>query len=339
MVEETATVHFGYGADAIRAAALDRRVRGNLAASLGAIADALASNGFMGAHALHELAERVAVGPVRPLVFALYTSLVDAIQSDDDDAVARGVERLAAIDRDAAVTLRIVDLFGAELGAEASELYAILLDDDPDAPVEISGVGGEAFASGRARVLDALALLDSAAPAFGAEVRVFCNEIVFAGSATGFGANSFSSASSPYLWGGIQLDPARASRIALAETLVHEASHTLLNGLVDAGELSTNPKDARYSSPLRVDARPMDGIIHATYVLGRMGMALAEIAEAGDLTDAERRDVDRRRRENAALFQQGLATIREHGQLTPAGAAALEGCFALGGVTPAAADA
>ncbi len=96
MVEEAATVHFGYDADAIRAAALDRRVRGNLAASLGAIADALARNGFMGAHALHELAERVTVGPVRPLVFALYTSLVDAIQSDDDEAVARGVERLAA---------------------------------------------------------------------------------------------------------------------------------------------------------------------------------------------------------------------------------------------------
>ena len=32
MVEETATVHFGYDADAIRAAALDRRVRANLAA-------------------------------------------------------------------------------------------------------------------------------------------------------------------------------------------------------------------------------------------------------------------------------------------------------------------
>lgn len=339
MVEETATVHFGYDADAIRAAALDRRVRANLAASLGAIANALASNGFAGAHALRELADRVAAGPVRPLVFALYTGLVDAIQSDDDEAVARGVERLAAVDCDAAVTLRIVDLFGDELGAEASELYAILLDDDPDAPIDISGVGSEAFAAGRARVLDALALLDTSAPAFGAEVRVLCNEIVFAGSATAFGANSFASASSPYLWGGIQLDPGEASRVALAETLVHEASHTLLNGLVDAGELSTNPKDARYSSPLRVDARPMDGIIHATYVLGRMGMALAEIAEAGELTEAERRDVAKRRRENDALFQQGLATIREHGKLTPSGAAALEGCFALGSRSPENAEA
>jgi len=150
---------------------------------------------------------------------------------------------------------------------------------------------------------------------------------------------SFASASSPYLWGGIQLDPGEASRVALAETLVHEASHTLLNGLVDAGELSTNPKDARYSSPLRVDARPMDGIIHATYVLGRMGMALAEIAEAGELTEAERRDVAKRRRENDALFQQGLATIREHGKLTPSGAAALEGCFALGSRSPENAEA
>lgn len=330
MVEETGSVHFGYDADAIRAAALDRRVRGNLAASLRAIAGALATNGFIGAQALRDLADRVEAGPVRPLVFALYTGLVDAIQSDDDEAVARGVERLAAVDRDAAVTLRIVDLFGADLGPEASDLYAILLDDDPDAPIEINGVGSEAFAAGRARVLDALALLDTAAPAFGAEVRALCNEIVFAGSATGTGANSFASASSPYLWGGIQLDPGQASRIALAETLVHETSHTLLNGLVDAGELSTNPKDARYSSPLRVDARPMDGIIHATYVLGRMGMALARIAEAAHLTDEERREVAKRRRENAVLFQQGLATIGAHGKLTQAGAAALEGCFALG---------
>ncbi len=73
----------------------------------------------------------------------------------------------------------------------------------------------------------------------------------------------------------------------------------------------------------------MEGIIHAAYVLGRMTLALDEIAARGGLTVEEKREAAARRQENAGLFRQGIATIRTYATLTPAGAAALADCFAL----------
>jgi HEXXH motif-containing protein len=47
---------------------------------------------------------------------------------------------------------------------------------------------------------------------------------------------------------------------------VHEAAHVQLNSLCSHEPLCFNAADEVFTSPLRTDARPMEGVIHANYV-------------------------------------------------------------------------
>ena len=70
-------------------------------------------------------------------------------------------------------------------------------------------------------------------------------------------------------------------------TLVHEAAHVRLNSLCSHEPLSINAPDARYSSPLRSDGRPMEGVIHATFVCATIVDLFSRIAASlGDSDDA-----------------------------------------------------
>ena len=70
-------------------------------------------------------------------------------------------------------------------------------------------------------------------------------------------------------------------------TLVHEAAHVKLNSLCSHEPLSLNAADARYSSPLRSDDRPMEGVIHATFVCATIVDLFSRIAASlGDSDDA-----------------------------------------------------
>jgi HEXXH motif-containing protein len=57
--------------------------------------------------------------------------------------------------------------------------------------------------------------------------------------------------------------------------LTHEAAHSLLLGYTLGAPLVESDPAERFSSPLREDLRPMDGIVHATYVLARMHYIIA----------------------------------------------------------------
>lgn len=336
-----APVDYGYAPDRLRARRLDERVRASLSASLTAIADALATNGAADPEPVRRLAGRVLLTPVRPLVFALYTELVYTIQSDDLDGLRRIVGLIAEAEGAVEAKFAIFNFGEPPLGAEVSRLYSGILDDDPEVPVSLHGLDPGEFAAGVAGVEGALALLGETAPDIAGEIAAFASEIVLARNSDapvqpGLPPEPvFASGTSVYLWGAIFLDPVGVGRIGIAEMLVHEGAHCLLTALSNAEVLSANPKDARYSSPLRKDPRPMEGIIHAAYVLGRMIQGLERIATSPSLTAAERLDVATRRRDSVELFRQGVETIEAHAVLTPIGRRALEGCLAAGRRLPA----
>lgn len=56
----------------------------------------------------------------------------------------------------------------------------------------------------------------------------------------------------------------------LAEEIVHESSHTVLNTIMVLDPLVKNPKNERYKTPLRQDERPMFGLFHQLYVLSKL---------------------------------------------------------------------
>ena len=93
----------------------------------------------------------------------------------------------------------------------------------------------------------------------------------------------FDGASTFYLWGAVFVRVAGKSPVELAEALAHETGHLLLFGLTIGRPLVENSYDERYASPLREDPRPMEGLVHAAYVLARMHYTRASLLKSGAL--------------------------------------------------------
>ncbi|WGW03642.1 aKG-HExxH-type peptide beta-hydroxylase [Tropicibacter oceani] len=141
-------------------------------------------------------------------------------------------------------------------------------------------------------------------------------------------------------WGAILINPANsATPLALALTLVHESSHLKLFHAYLEDEIVLNDPEARFTSPLRREGRPMNGIYHATYVLARMLAFLSDLdgskpalaALGPGAAEQVRADLDHLR----AGFDAGRDVIRAHGVLTAKGqrimdeaSSTVERCFA-----------
>jgi len=220
----------------------------------------------------------------------------------------------------------VVTLEDAGLGPGMAARYRNHLQDDPENLVALDAVDAGELGEGRRRIDAALRLLARAALPLREEIGALINEIVLVGSRPAAGALAFHGASSFFLWGGLVLNLARhASGVQLVEGIVHEAGHCLLHGFTRGAALTTNGADARHASPLREDPRPIEGLVHAAYVLARMHLAMGALLqpgllEAGDLTAAAQAEARARQIAAAENFRSADATIAAHARFTPVGA-------------------
>jgi prophage antirepressor-like protein len=95
----------------------------------------------------------------------------------------------------------------------------------------------------------------------------------------------------------------------LIEGLAHEGGHCLLHGMTMGEQTVENDAEACFASPLRDDPRPMDGLVHATFVLARMHMALAAVLRSGCLTAPERAEAATRLDAVTRDYADGLAVV------------------------------
>jgi hypothetical protein len=311
-----------------RAEQLDASVRGRLASSIDGIVATLNGALDCDSTALAALTAAIRAHPVHPATMALYASLVPALL--DDDARARAILRKLAdpVWRQPA-TLRMVTVSDADLGAGIAQHYLEHLNDDPDMDMGLTIPGTAQALRAERDVRAALDLLDAAYPAMGGEFAAIINQIILAGPAAEPDRMTFHGASSFYLWGALLLNiEAFPTRIRLVEGLAHESAHSLLHGMTMGAPLVLDDRTDRYRSPLRDDSRPMDGIVHAAYVLARMHMALAAVAGAKALDAAERREAETRLTEIARDYADGLAVVASAARFTQAGAAIFAGAEA-----------
>ncbi len=163
-------------------------------------------------------------------------------------------------------------------------------------------------------------LLDRGFPAMAAEIRALLREIVIASGPEDPNVMTFDGSSAYMLWGATLLNARGQTNILdTAQALAHESGHNLLFGYCANGPLIENADDELFASPLRMDPRPMDGIVHATYVIARMHQTLERLIGSGILTsdqsEAALADLDLHRRK----FHEGDGVIRKGGRLTPLG--------------------
>jgi hypothetical protein len=103
-----------------------------------------------------------------------------------------------------------------------------------------------------------------------------------------------------------------ADPVKLAENILHEGSHVRLNTAMASVTYFEADEDGRYASPLREDPRPVFGIFHQMFVLGRM-LHFYDRAEARLGIQHRQHPVVRRQ------FQEAHAAVTAHVRLTEAG--------------------
>jgi HEXXH motif-containing protein len=308
--------------DAARAAVIDRNVRQALAESLANVFEASGGHLAWRPEDQHALLAALRSHAVAPAVFGCYAELVEALLGEDTGtAQARLDSLLRARLRDWAAP-RVTTLDEASLGHGVPALYARFIDDDADMPVHIGAVGAAELARGEA-LHDATAmLLEAAAPGLLGEIETVAPEIVLVRDAgPGAAPGQFGGASTFYLWGAMILNSAQQqTRPQMAEAMAHEAAHATLLGSTLGEPMVSNDPAQRYQSPLRADARPMDGLVHASFVLARMMWCQDRLLQSGLLQTQEQSEATLARAANRDRFIASQGVIEAEARFTRDGA-------------------
>jgi HEXXH motif-containing protein len=202
------------------------------------------------------------------------------------------------------------------------ELFAEGGDFLPD----LDGVNAERCTSQATEIADARHFISTVDSALGRGMDVLQAIVILSepGPLAKDVGKSFGSASSFFFRGGSIVNAAiKRSFCDWIITLIHEYAHSELF-LISQNELMcTNPDHERYSIQIRPDPRPMNGILHSFYVVGRV---ITFLQSAIQNAMPGRSDRDNFVQEMAArclslkqLMQSSHRAIRTHGRLTPLG--------------------
>jgi hypothetical protein len=300
--------------DPDRAVLLDRRLRERLGASLRYVLGEAAAPLALAPSALDGFLSRLQSAPVRPAAFGAYFELVTALERQHLTAAKALLLEIAAAPNHAA-RITILDLSETD----SPSRYRRLLSGDSELPLRLVAPPHALSQSCRRLIDEAFALLDHGDPTLAAEIRQLVREVVLVDS-DDQGPVSFEGASSFMLWGAVTLNArVQYTSLQMVQALVHESGHNLLFGLCANGPLVSGEDAARYASPLRSDLRPMDGIVHATFVSARMHRAVATLLNAGSLPFEQLEAAQSDLATHARNCERGLQTIEGHGRLTALG--------------------
>lgn len=152
----------------------------------------------------------------------------------------------------------------------------------------------------------ALAILKEHNLAFFLEIERFITNIVMFQGRTIIGFTDFHNHGAIF----IKYDMVKNNPLFLAEEIVHESSHTVLNTVMVTDVLVKNSKKERYKTPLRKDERPMFGLFHQLYVLAKLNYFYESIKDNRHKY---------RHQQIKEKLAQALATVKTYAQFSELG--------------------
>jgi len=260
-----------------------------------------------------------------PAAFGLQGLLRDRALASDLDGLAALLDRLGPILGRASTPAGLVrPLAGPWFTPEEMDVLRLGFTDDIGLTARLEPPPAEVGEEAAATIRAVLACMAEDAPAWHGEFRILVRQVVLA--CAGADRQVFAGASAFDLWGAILVNPCyRRDPIHLAMTLVHESSHLKLFHAYLDDEIVLNDPEDRYSSPLRREPRPMNGLYHAAFVLARMAsfaILMMEARTAAPVFGPGWRDRFQAEAQAAvARFDSGHEIIARHGRLTPRGTA------------------
>ena len=154
--------------------------------------------------------------------------------------------------------------------------YIFGLSDFPSGSLILTAPGQDASARSHIWLNQCFSLLASCAPETNAELEAF-RPLLLLASKSAESISGFGGYSSSLAWGTIVLSADKTHFAQLLIQLVHELGHQLLFALASDVPLAYNHPDELFSSPVREDLRPMDGLLHACFVSARLYEVLGQI--------------------------------------------------------------
>jgi hypothetical protein len=317
-------IHYGFAPDPSRARQLDRFMHVKLGESLRHLSEECAAVIPHDASRLAVLADSLDRGERQsPAVFAHYYRLLNAVLAEEYAEAEQAFDALARLERPNP-ELRIEPLAEQQLGVNYP-LYMGMMNADPTLDLGFCGPAVTVYEPFKRRLQESFDMLRAAVPDLAGEIEAIIHEVVIvAGDKSK--KFQFDGGSHFQLWGALFLNgDFHKDQIAMVEVLAHESAHSLLFGFCTEEFLVDNPDDELFSSPLRPDPRPMDGIYHATFVSARMHWALDQLLRSGVLDDSGRERAIVANVANVANFRSGYSVVAEHGRLTGLGRQLMSG--------------
>jgi hypothetical protein len=262
-----------------------------------------------------------------PYIFSLHFKLLEAIRDARLDDAQALISRILSVDpADPGI---LVTGLGPHEFPWDGEIVAGYFVAESDSAFRYAAPAVDALPLRKAQLDAALDLIRHAAPGLAAELEEVITTIILArrysiedGSEPD---EPFFGASALRAFGAIfsQAEPDH-SVVHCAASLIHEEAHTALFALSPMEGVVTNADGERYSSPLREDPRPLEGIFHATFVLARIVYGMEAMRSSGRLSSREQAVAAEIVETSRPRFFDGLATLRRHATLTARGRVALE---------------
>lgn len=310
-----------FAPDGGRAAYLSERMKGEFVRSMRDLLDACRGKAEFDAQRV--TAGLDVFGNLRNPSAATYTAYFDLLQAVQQEDWASCESLLAEFANPQFAPARMTYRRWGGIDEVTAERYLRYVKIDPTTEIDFMELSEREFADTCERADQAFAIFDKAAPEISAEIRCLINDLVFVGNNPD-SALEFHGATSVFSWGALFLNaPKHETVVDMIDGLSHESAHAHLFGLSLGDAFVTNPPDELHPSPLRDDPRPLDGTFHATFVSARMHYAHDKVL-ASELLDAENRGrAIRARAEAVRAFQDGLAVIDAHANLTPLGEAVM----------------
>lgn len=258
--------------------------------------------------------------PILPHKFAAYFNLVALVNDGDYTAAEECFAEIVNFE-ESLNGLKVIPYKDPKQD-RCSRLYLDQIDTDSGFDFQVFEAQPDDYARAEGLIWRSLKLLDIEDPTLSSEIKALLKRIMLgAGPNKDSGAKTtFDGASAPGLWGAILLNAVEPKDVVdMVQTLAHESCHNLLFGYCIDTELVENPDEERYSSPLRADPRPIDGIFHATFVLARMYYAAAQIATSDSLSKELQKKAKLEMQQRTKDFYDGYRTLEKHALYTETG--------------------
>lgn len=312
---------FSFFPDRARAKALDHCMRSHLGESLAYLDAASTEQRGEAIKGLAQVVAQMRAGALySPSAFGIYYEATMALMAQNESSAYALFEELRQQQPMLDIEARIITL-DQVTPASARERYQRLMDTDPTTAFRILPPAGDLAALAVRSLESGLQRLRCCLPTFAGEFDALVRQVILVVGDESL-SYDFAGGSCYMLWGALFINAgSHTNDIAVMEAIVHEASHSLLFGFTIDEALVLNNDEELYTSPLREDPRPMDGIFHATYVSARTHYAVSKLLQSDSLTSDERHLCARRLEAILQGFWQGYRTVLAYGRLSPTGQA------------------